>query len=423
MDKATSHRHLRRLARMKHRKPAEGSAEEQADQSHPSPNQIKEAVRYILIAFLASRVALTFIGVLARVMIGRQKNIGGYAEELVQADATHGLWLTVWGVWDTRWYLKIADNWYAAAGAAEGTGQAAYAFFPLYPLLMRMVGFPFGSSFIGGVIVSNLALLAAAWFLYRLTAMETDHRTGLRAVLFLFLCPAGFIFSGVFTEAIFIAFTIAAFYCARRGLREGVGGYWLYACALGGLAAMTRVPGVFIAPLLLWEYLKSRDYDVRKVRPDVLFLALVPLGLGLFMLQCYWLTGDFLAFNTVQQLWGRELSNPVSALASAIGSGYLPYIMGACYSIAILLAVTVFYRRIGPIFLVWTLILMLLPVFSLSPHNPLNLVRYSMVAFPLFILMAKIPESSPWNQALIIVLALLQGCLMVFWTNNFMVIL
>ena len=415
MDKAVSPRHLRRLARMKHRKPANGSAEEQADQTHPFPNQIKEAIRYILVAFLASRVALTFIGVLSRVLIGREKHIGGYAEELVQADAQHGLWLSIWGVWDTRWYLKIADNWYAAAASADGTGQASYAFFPLYPLLMRIVGFPFGSSFIGGVLVSNLALLAAAWVLYRLTAMETDHRTGLRAALFLLLCPVGFIFSGVFSEATFIALTIAAFYCARRG-------GWLCAGVLGGLAAMTRVPGVFIAPLLLWEYLKARDYDVHKIRPDVLFLALVPLGLGLFMLQCYWLTGDFLAFIDIQKGWSREWADPVSALASAIGSGHLPYIMGACYALAVLLAVTVFHRRIGGVFLVWTLILTLLPLSSSSPHNPLSMARLTMVAFPLFIVMAKIPETSPWNQALIIALALLQGCLMVFWTNNFLLI-
>ena len=416
MDKATSPRHFRRLARMKSPKPAEESAQEHADHTRPSPDQIKEAIRYILIVFLASRFVLTFIGVLARVLIGRVKNIGGYAEELVQVDATHGLWLSIWGVWDTSPYLRIADNWYPTGASAD---YGTYAFFPLYPLLMRVVGFPFGSSFIGGVMVSNLALLVAAWFLYRLTAMETDHRTGLRAVLFLFLCPAGFIFSGVFTEAAFLAFTVAAFYCARRGGR----GYWLYACALGGLAAMTRVPGVFIAPLLLWEYLKSRDYDVRKIRPDVLLLALTPLGLGLFMLQCYWLTGDALAFSTVQTLWGRELTNPVSALATAIGSGYLPYIMGSCYSIAVLLAITVFHRRIGPIFLVWTLILMLLPLLSAYLHNSLSMLRFALVAFPLFILMAKIPEASPWNQALILVLALLQGCLMVFWTNNFMVII
>lgn len=419
MDKATSRRHLRRLARMKSPKPAEGSTEEHADQTHPSPNQIKEAIRYILIAFLASRAALTFIGVLARVMIGREKHIGGYAKELVQVDAQHGLWLSIWGVWDTSPYLRIAENWYPTGASAD---YGTYAFFPLYPLLMRVVGFPFGSSFIGGVIVSNLALLAGAWVIYRLTAMETDHRTGLRAALFLLLCPVGFIFSGVFTEAIFLAFTIAAFYCTRR-CGVGWGGYWLYACALGGLAAMTRVPGVFIAPLLLWEYMKRRNYDVRKIRPDVLLLALVPLGLGLFMLQCYWLTGDALTFLTAQKLWGREYADPVSALATAIGSGHLPSIMGACYSIAVLLAVTVFHRRIGPIFLVWTLILTLLPLLSTHPHNPLNLLRYTMVAFPLFILMAKIPETSPWNQALILALALLQGCLMVFWTNNFLVII
>ena len=129
---------------------------------------------------------LTFIGVLARVLIGRQKHVGGYARELVQVDAQHGLWLTIWGGWDTTNYLRLADNWYVAGAPADGM----YAFFPLYPLLMRIVGFPFGSSFIGGVVVSNLALLAAAWVLYRLTAMETDHRTGLRAALFLLLCPA-----------------------------------------------------------------------------------------------------------------------------------------------------------------------------------------------------------------------------------------
>ena len=421
MDKATSPRHLRRLGRMKHRKPAEGRADEQADPTHPSPSQIKEAVRFILIAFLASRAVLTFIGVLARVMIGRQQHVGGYAKELVHVDAQHGLWLSIWGVWDTSPYLRIADNWYPTGASAD---YGTYAFFPLYPLLMRVVGFPFGSSFIGGVIVSNLALLAGAWVLYRLTAMETDHRTGLRAALFLLLCPVGFIFSGVFTESTFLAFTVAAFYCARRcGGGNGGGRYWLYACALGGLAAMSRVPGAFIAPLLLWEYMKRRDYDVHKIRPDVLFLALVPLGLSLFMLQCYWLIGDGLAFLTVQKAWGREYADPVSALATAIGSGHLPYVMGACSSIAVLLAVTVFHRRIGPIFLVWTLILTLLPLSSTTTHNTLNLLRYTMVAFPLFILMAKIPDTSPWNQALILALALLQGCLMVFWTNNFMVII
>ena len=183
------------------------------------------------------------------------------------------------------------------------------------------------------------------------------------------------------------------------------------------------MPGVFIDLPLLWEYLKARDYDDRRVRPDVLFLALVPLGFGLFMLQCYWFTGDVLAFFTVQKDWGREHTDPVSALATAIGSGHLPYIMGAWYSIAVLLAVTVFHRRIGPIFLVWTMILTLLPLSSSTTHHSLNLLRYTMVAFPLFILMAKIPETSPWNQALIIALALLQGCLMVFWTNNFMLII
>ena len=62
-------------------------------------------------------------------------------------------------------------------------------------------------------------------------------------------------------------------------------------------------------------------------------------------------------------------------------------------------------------------------MFQWTKPRALAISTALMVAFPLFILMAKIPESSPWNQSLIIALALLQGCLMVFWTNNFMLIL
>ena len=384
--------------------------------SVPRPNEDKEAIRAILAAFLVSRAVLTFIGVTSRVLIGRQRNVGGYAEELVRADAEYPLWLSIWGVWDTRWYLNVADHWYSAQAAADGTGQAAYAFFPLYPLLMRIAGFAFGSSFIGGLLVSNLALIAAAWFLYRLVAMETDHRTGLGAALFLLLCPVGFIFSAVFSEAVFLACTISAFYCARRSL-------WLYAGVLGGLAALSRVPGVFILLPLVWEYLKARDYDLHRVRPDVSFLALIPLGLGLFMLQCWWLTGDLLAFIDIQKAWDREWANPISALATALGSGHLPYVAGAGYALAVLLAVVVFHRRIGPVLLLWALILTLLPLSSSVSHYALSLPRYMAVVFPLFIIMAKIPRRSPWRPALIVALALLQGSLMVFWTNNFLFIL
>ena len=113
----------------------------------------------ILAVLLASRVALTLIGVLSRVLIGRQTNVGGFAEELVRADAEHGLRLGIRGVRDTRWYLKIADNWYAAEALADGTGQASHAFFPLHPLLMRIAWFPFGSSFSRTAVLFGAALL------------------------------------------------------------------------------------------------------------------------------------------------------------------------------------------------------------------------------------------------------------------------
>jgi Gpi18-like mannosyltransferase len=75
--------------------------------------------------------------------------------------------------WDTGFYLSIADEGYRY----QGVDLPSVAFFPLLPLLIRAVTPLTGDSLTAGLLVTNLALLAAVIFLYRLVEMEWGRET------------------------------------------------------------------------------------------------------------------------------------------------------------------------------------------------------------------------------------------------------
>ncbi|MFL6096616.1 MAG: hypothetical protein ACJ71Y_14280 [Blastococcus sp.] len=77
--------------------------------------------------------------------------------------------------WDGDWYLKIAEHGYAAASAGmldtfgPARPDAAMAFFPGYPLLVRLLAPIAGHSYLAaGLTVSTIAGVAAAYGVARL---------------------------------------------------------------------------------------------------------------------------------------------------------------------------------------------------------------------------------------------------------------
>ena len=67
------------------------------------------------------------------------------------------LWLDGWARWDAGWYEHIARHGYVdqAVGPA---GQRNLAFYPLYPLTMRLVSLAGPEPLLAGILVSNGAL-------------------------------------------------------------------------------------------------------------------------------------------------------------------------------------------------------------------------------------------------------------------------
>lgn len=263
--------------------------------------------------------------------------------------------------------------------------------------------------YLAGIVVSNLSLVAAAVLLYRLARLDGDELAAERSVKYLVLLPTAFVFSAVLTEALFVALSVAAFLQARRDR-------WWAAGVLGGLAALTRPNGVLLVLPLAWICFAGAEGRTRWAS-RVAALGLVPLGLGMFCFYNWLLTGDPFAFVRVQQAWLRAPANPVEVLLGGVSSPVPQLRVGAWFAVAVLVLSFAFARTLGfPYFLV-CLSAVLLPLGG-GWVSLFSQARYVLSAWPLALLLARLGSRADTDALLTASLALLQGFLMVFWSNG-----
>ncbi len=150
--------------------------------------------------------------------------------------------LGIWSHWDGEWYLKIAQKGY---DATDGTS----AFFPLYPLLVKLLAFPLGNNhLLAGVLISGGATLALLVLLYELVRRDFDRETGSHTALYLAAFPTAFFFPAIYSEALFLALALGAFLAARHYKN------WTITALLVALATLTRSLGILLLIPLAWEW-------------------------------------------------------------------------------------------------------------------------------------------------------------------------
>ncbi|WP_433054630.1 mannosyltransferase family protein [Dactylosporangium sp. CS-033363] len=237
--------------------------------------------------FAASRAGLAAISIFAWIGDpGPGKSIGHVAY----------LWAAQW---DSKWFIAIADHGYQPTPDASPA-----AFFPLYPLLIKLATpLCLGKSWLAALVVANAALLAALIVLYRLTDLELGPKAAGRATFYLVAFPTGFFLSAAYNEGLFIALLLATVYCLRRH-------HWWAAGLLGGLAAATRSAGILLVGAFVFEYLRKRP----KRWSEISALIGIPLGLAAVMVVNQLAYRDPLAFSHTQaEHWGRHLAWPWQA--------------------------------------------------------------------------------------------------------------
>src|SRR5262245_22491805 len=208
------------------------------------------------------------------------------------------LWLDGWARWDAGWYRNIAMHGYVdqAVGPA---GQRNLAFYPGYPLAIRLVSLTGLDPLAAGILISNVAFLAALVLLHRMARERFGEEPAFRLVLLLSVFPFSFYFSAVYSESLFLLLAVGSLYLAHHAR-------WATASICALLCGATRAPGLALAPALGLIYLERIRFDVRRVRPDVLWLGLSVLGPVLFYAYLHVAFGDpWLAFTAERVAGGR----------------------------------------------------------------------------------------------------------------------
>lgn len=144
-----------------------------------------------------------------------------------------------WGTWDGGHYQGIAVNGYAPYQTA---------WFPAYPILMKiltLVGVP---PLWAGLAISHASALVAMYYLYRLALLEFGDEAAKRVVFAVLIFPTSFYLGAVYNESLFLAVTTASFYYARNNR-------WLLASILAGIAGATRLMGLAVIAGVSAEYL------------------------------------------------------------------------------------------------------------------------------------------------------------------------
>ncbi len=356
--------------------------------------------RPILALYALSRIGLLLVGWIAGARLTTQLPARPWPE----VESSLG---RIWTRWDAQWYLHIAHYGYAGH---------SFAFFPLYPLLIRILTpLSGGQGYLAGILVSNLAFLVALFYLRRLAAERLGPAGAMRALAYLVLFPTAFFFSAVYTESVFLAASVLCFYAARQR-RFWLAGLW------GAAAAGTRDLGVLLALPLAWEYLAAREWRWRRIRWDFLSAGLVGAGLGAYMLYQYLLTGNPLRFMLAERYWNRHLSPPWVGLVRAVHDFlYLPYsapphVYGVLDAAAAVLFVYLLLlgiqRRWGGSYLVYWGASLLVPLLYPTSHgfSPLlSMTRFVAVIFPAFFVLAEAGERPGVDQGVRILFPLLQG--------------
>jgi hypothetical protein len=358
--------------------------------------------------FLLTRIALTIIGAYSQ---GTQTAFNVKPFGLQEWHFSDSKIANIWSRWDTAQYLDISLHGYSIRENKQG--MANYAFFPAYPMLIRVVALLTNTkaySYYDALIISNLAFIGSSILLYKLARKDADEKEAFRALKYLYLLPVSFLFSSALTESLFLFLLLLTFYLAREGkwALSGIAGFFL---------ALTRPVGVLVFLPLIAECLdtmKNKDNLYTKLA-RLTWTLLVPIGFLLFAYVVYYLTGNPLSLLTVQNAWNRSfLINPVFLFANILFflnySNYLSA-FASTYTFLILALLISSFNRIRPSYWILGILLLIVPMST----GLQSILRLTLPIFPIYLILAKITKIEWLDQTLTITLALIQGALMIAW--------
>ena len=240
---------------------------------------------------------------------------------------------------DGVWYLGIAQHGYGPlpqlATERVYTHSSSLAFFPLYPMLIRLFTWPDISYLVAALLVTAIAGVVAAGLIAAWARPIVGDRGAIALVAVWSLLPSSAVLDMAYSEALFVAAAAGCLLALQRRR-------WIAAAVAAIIGGLTRPTGgalvlavAIAAGLEVWRH---RRLD-RRVAAAV---VLAPLGLGIALLHVSLATdrwdGWFWLESTVWRSGFDGGRSAFQALRTFVTGGptfhHLPLAMSVCVCVA-----------------------------------------------------------------------------------------
>jgi Gpi18-like mannosyltransferase len=294
----------------------------------------------------------------------------------------------LWRQWDAKHYLEIAQNGYTN----QGENRYLIVYFPLFPLLIAFLNLIFGDYLFSSFVVSGIASIGVGLLFYEIVKLDFSEKIAELSVLFLFIFPTSYFLHIPYTESLFLALCLSCFLAARQR-------FWLIVGITGFLACLTRINGLFLFLAIIFEIWEEYK-ETKSINFKWLWITLIPIGFATYLALNYFITGNPTMFLTYQnEHWGRYLRFPWEGLYESYKALFNQepnvFLMKGFYEIFFVLigflAIILGWKIFRNSYRVWLILNWLIFV---STSFVLSVPRYTLLLFPLFILMALASEKN-----------------------------
>ena len=293
----------------------------------------------------------------------------------------------VFGIWDSKWYVTLAQTGYPHAVPRGPDGvvqQSTIAFFPVFPMLTRAVVrvTPLNHLQAGVLLAGVFGALAAVavWALVRhVSGLDVADRS---TALFCFF-PGSFVLSLNYSEGLMIAL-------AATCLLGLVSHRWWLAGVSAGLATATRPTAVALVVVCAWEAARAAR---RREWRALVAPALAPVGVLAFFAFLAVRTGEARAwFETQHDGWGQKVDFGVTTVKEVFETIddpllYVNRLSGTLSLLFLIVAAYLLWRaRLPSALVLYTGVVVAMSFLTeITSGRP----RFLLVAFPLLVGVAK----------------------------------
>jgi len=288
--------------------------------------------------------------------------------------------------WDAQWYRRIAENGYGhIVIAADGRHLSDYAFFPLYPMLERLIHSLTGMSFISsGLLISVISSILAVVAIFTVVKSRFSDRFALITVALWTALPVGLVTTLAYSEALFTA--LAAF-----SILKTIEKRWITASLLAALAGLTRPTGLAVALSVIFAavlHLKESKFDLKAW----LAILIAPLGWLSYMAFVARRVGSWNGYFLITSDWGNSIDGGVSFFKWILhffssGKALEGVLIVGALAILIYLIVDLWSLRVAVPILIYSLAIVVLALITSGYFG--SKYRYLLPVFPLLMPLSK----------------------------------